>query len=70
MQCAHSWVKEAGRQPSRLLFRLPSAVARERQARRARHQSRRAAGWAATVLGGDGFCKGRLAQEDVKELEE
>ncbi|MED6271013.1 hypothetical protein CHARACLAT_016059 [Characodon lateralis] len=60
---------DRGREPLRLLFRLPPAVARERQARRARHQSRRAAGSVAAVLGGDGFCKGRLAQEDVKELE-
>lgn len=58
-------------QLSRLFFRLPPSVARERQAGRARHQSRRAARWAAAALTGDGgFCKGRLAQEDVKELEE
>ncbi|KAI4806601.1 hypothetical protein KUCAC02_017419 [Chaenocephalus aceratus] len=47
---------------------LPPTAARERQARRARHQSSRVAGRAAAVI--SVFGEGGMVQEDVEKLEQ
>lgn len=58
-----------GGQTRRALSRLPPTATRDWQAGRARHYGGRAAGtWDPIV--GEGFGEGRLAQEDVEELEQ